>query len=328
MDQDAAAQRRKLGGVIFVTLTLIAWSSVPLFLKYFASHIDAWTANGWRYGVSAVLWGPVLIFLALRKKLPPGLWRAAVVPSLFNCLGQSCFAWAPYFIDPGLMTFVLRFQILFVTAGAYLLFPTERVVIRSVGFWVGIAIVFLGATGVLLMGHEPPRGATFKGVLLALGGGILFAGYSLSVRYYMHRTNPIIAFSAISVYTSLVLALVMVLFARSHGMETLNLTGSQFALLIVSALVGIAFSHAMYYAGLIRLGVAVTSGIVLLQPILTATASYFIFREHMTVGQWLCGLGSLFGAGILLSAQHRATRTPVAPIPPLPCVAPLFTKSA
>ncbi len=53
------ATGRTATGAMTVTLTLIGWSSVPLFLRYFADSIDAWTSNGWRYGVSALLWAPV-----------------------------------------------------------------------------------------------------------------------------------------------------------------------------------------------------------------------------------------------------------------------------
>ncbi len=33
-------------GVSCVLATLLSWSAVPLFLFYFARHIDVWTSNG------------------------------------------------------------------------------------------------------------------------------------------------------------------------------------------------------------------------------------------------------------------------------------------
>lgn len=254
-------------GVVLILLTLVSWASVPLFLRYFADYIDGWTANGWRYGISAVFWLPFLVVGRIRRTLPRGLWAAAIVPSAFNGVAQSMFAWAPYFIEPGLMTFLLRFQIVFVTLGAYLLFPSERALLRTRTFWVGLAIVFVGAVGVLLAGKEPPRGATAIGVFLGLFSGILFAGYALSVRYYMEKIHPILAFSAISLYTAAVLVALMVTLGKSRGLGITALTSNQLQLLVLSAFVGIAFAHAMYYAGIVRLGVAVSSGIILLQPI-------------------------------------------------------------
>ncbi len=48
-------------GTLTITLTLLGWSSVPLFLRHFVDLIDPWTSNGWRYGFSALLWAPVLV---------------------------------------------------------------------------------------------------------------------------------------------------------------------------------------------------------------------------------------------------------------------------
>ena len=88
-------------GVLTVVLTLTGWSSIPLFLRYFADSIDLWTSNGWRYGFSALVWAPVLIIAALRIGLPKGLWRKsswnqltanALVPdSLTDLGGGACF---------------------------------------------------------------------------------------------------------------------------------------------------------------------------------------------------------------------------------------------
>ncbi|MHC4385308.1 MAG: hypothetical protein ACYS0J_21120, partial [Planctomycetota bacterium] len=114
------ATGRTATGAMTVTLTLIGWSSVPLFLRYFADSIDAWTSNGWRYGVSALLWAPVLVIFACRRRLPAGLWRAAIVPSVINSCSQVIFCYAHYKIDPGLLTFGLRSQMIFAAVGAYL----------------------------------------------------------------------------------------------------------------------------------------------------------------------------------------------------------------
>ena len=61
---------------------------MPVFLKYFTDFIDAWTANGVRYGFSALILAPYLL-LNLRQ-VPPGtnIWRDALVPSIVNMVGQ------------------------------------------------------------------------------------------------------------------------------------------------------------------------------------------------------------------------------------------------
>jgi drug/metabolite transporter (DMT)-like permease len=373
-------------GVTTVILTLVGWSSVPLFLRHFADSIDAWTSNGWRYGFSALVWLPVLLAAAWMRTLPHGLFRAALVPSIVNALGQTCFAWAHYRIDPALLTFGLRTQLLFVAIGAYLLFPKERAIIRTRSYLLGAALLIAGVAGVMLLDggsdtpsrHEraladstslpegggegvggtdrtdgdlhpltsPPlqggggsdgsapgadtamRGtlrARVEGIALALASGLLFACYGLSVRKWMDGVNSVLAFAAICQYTAIVMVALMVVLGVRGGLTALDLAPDQFMWLLISALIGIAIGHVFYYFSIARLGVAVTAGVLQLQPFLVAVASLAIFGELLSLGQWTAGLVAVAGAMLMLSVQWRAGRAarrrtreePIAaPIPP------------
>lgn len=298
----------RAGGGIYIVLTLVAWSAVPLFLKYFTDYIDGWTANGWRYGVAAFFWLPVLLVGWMRGRLPRGLWRAAIVPSVVNCIGQSCFAWAPYYIDPALLTFMLRFQVIFVAFGAFMLFPSERRILRSPHYWCAVVVVFAGSLGAGLLGAELPRGATALGIILAVAAGLFFAGYSLSVRYYMNGVRPVVAFAAISQYTAAGLIAIMLVAGERRGLAVVTLTQVQWAMLLGSALVGIAFAHVFYYTAIGRLGVVVSAGVILLQPFLTGAGSYFMFGERLTVAQWVAGVLAVGGAIVMLRAQQHLGR--------------------
>ena len=299
-------------GAVFIALTLIGWSSVPLFLKYFTSpehYIDGWTANGWRYGVAALIWAPVLLVFAGRRKLPRSLWRAALVPSLLNCLGQVCFAWAPYYIGPGLQSFLIRFQIIVVTLGAYLLFPSERRIMRTWRYWIGLAVVFGGTAGTSLLGRELPDGGTAFGIALGIISGLLFGGYALAVRYYMHGVNPIVSFGTISQYTAGGMIVLMLILADSHGAAPLSLPSFDLWILVASGVVGIALGHVFYFASIARLGVTVAAGVMLVAPFLTGTASVFLYNEHLTAAQWMSGIAALVGAAAVLRVRRSSPPT-------------------
>jgi drug/metabolite transporter (DMT)-like permease len=302
---DARSLRGTAGGAVFVTLTLLGWSSVPLFLKYFTGYIDAWTANGWRYGLSALFWSPVIIAGVSRGMLPGRIWLAALVPSVVNCAGQCCFAWTPYYIDPGLLTFILRFQIIFIAVGAFLLFPTERRILRSRSYWCAVLVVFGGSLGTCLLGTELPRGATAFGIVLAILAGLFFAGYSLSVRYFMHDIRPVTAFAIISTYTAAGLVAIMAVVGERRGFAVTSFTEFQWSMLVTSAFVGIAFAHVFYYASIARLGVAVSAGVIMLQPFITGVASYFLFEERLTAAQWASGVAAVGGAVVMLRVHQR-----------------------
>ena len=299
---------RTATGALTVTLTLVGWSSIPLFLFFFSHQIDAWTSNGWRYGFAALLWAPVLVVGALRRRLPAGLWRAAIVPSIVNCVGQVTFTWAHYMIEPGLLSFGLRSHMLFAAIGAYVMFAAERRVIRSPLYLLGVAAVMVGTAIAVLKGRHPLDGAQINGIMLAVVSGALFAGYALAVRRYMSNYGAVIAFAAISQYTAAVLVVLMLVLGRHTGMEVLEMSARDIALLLISAVVGIALGHVFYYMSIARLGVAVSTGVLQLHPFGVAVASYYVFDEALTGVQWASGVVAVMGAVLMLGVQARMTR--------------------
>jgi drug/metabolite transporter (DMT)-like permease len=306
----ASAQARPLSpttGVVTVLVTLIGWSSIPLFIKHFSHAIDPWTSNGWRYGFSALIWLPVVLVAGRRGTLPAGLWKAALVPAMFNTAGQVAFAWGFYKIEPGLMTFGMRTQIAFIAVGAFALFPAERPVIRSPWYLLGLLMVASGAAGTILLG-QPLQGTTTVGVVLAVSSGLLFASYALGVRKFMTGMNPVLAFAAISQYTAGVIVVLMLALGERHGMTALDLSRGQLGLLLLSSVIGIALGHVFYYISIARLGVAVSSGVMQLQPFIVAVASYFLFGEVLRAGQWLSGCMAVMGAVMMLAVQQRMAR--------------------
>ncbi len=203
-------------GILTIVMALLGWSSIPLFLRHFAESIDPWTSNGWRYGFSALLWAPVLVVGAARGTLPRGLWRAAFWPAVINAVSQTLFCWAHYKIDPGLLSFGLRANIVFSTIGAALFFAAERRVIRTPAYITGLLMVVGGTLGTMLLGPSLPKGATLVGVLLAVSSGAGFAGYALAVRHWMHKVPAIPSFAAISLLSAIPMLGLMLSIGDTH----------------------------------------------------------------------------------------------------------------
>ena len=294
-----------IGAVIF---TLLGWSSVPLFIREFSHEIDPWTANGWRYGVSAILWLPVIFMGLARRNLPRGLWVKSIVPGLFNALGQVCFTHTFYKISPGLATFGMRTQIVFVATGAALMFPAERRILRSPAFIVGLIMVMGGAMSIMFLGeNHQSLEARGWGLALAIGAGALFACYGLSVRKFMEGVPSLTAFAAISQLTAALMVGLMLVLGERHGATALDLTPWRFALLLFSGIIGIAIGHVAYYYSIAKLGVMISSSVIQLQPLVVATASAFIFKELLTPLQWTAGLVALSGAALILFTQSSKT---------------------
>jgi drug/metabolite transporter (DMT)-like permease len=318
MSQDRSEQGGGAGlGVVTILLTLAGWTSIPLFLKHFAGAIDPWTANGWRYGISALLWLPPLLWSARRGTLPPGLWRAALWPSLWNIIAQIGFGMAPYYVSPGLMTFSLRVNIVVLTIGSALLFAAERRVIRHPAFLAGLLLVVGGAAMTVVLQPGGLGGGTGLGVGLAVMSGVLYAFYALAVRRSMMGMHPLTAFAAVNQLTGLGLVGCMLAFGHSKatgvwnaGADVLAMAAGQFGLLAISAVVGIGLGHTFFFLSISRLGLAVASAVVQLQPITVSIASMALFGDRLTAWQWVFGLLAIVGAGLILWTQSRVTSTP------------------
>lgn len=302
--------RSRLAGTFFLVLTLAGWASSPLFLKYFVDYIDAWTSNGWRYAIAAVFWLPILIRRRGSAGFLRGLSRAAIWPAVFNSLGQCAFAWTLYLeVDPGLMAFLLRVQIISVTVGAFLLFADERVLIRHRNYWLGLLLVVGGTAGTIFLGHQLPAGTSVLGVAMGLSSGAMFGCYGVAVRACMRRYSPMSSFAMISLYTAAAMVALMVIFGQDHGAVAWQLSGLQMLMLFISAMAGIALGHVFYYASIVRLGLAAVSVSLLMHPFVTAVMSWLLYAERLTVLQWFSGAAGVLGAMLVLRTQGRLQAT-------------------
>lgn len=292
-------------GITTVLLTLGGWTIVPILIKEFVTDVDGWTQNGWRYGIAALIWLPLLLWKKAKKTWKRGLFRAAAVPGAINACAQVCFTMAFYQIDPGLVAFGLRAQIVAVTLGAAIMFPSERSVIKTRGFLIGMVLLMGGTFTTIALSGEFGEKAGTLGIVLAMMAGVGFAGYALSVRKCMQGFGAMESFAAISQYTAGAMIILMLVFGKEMGATVLDMELPRFGLFALSAVIGIAAGHVLYYISIERLGVTVSSGVIQLQPFTVAALSFFWFGEKLTIVQWVFGVVAVAGAITMIVVQHR-----------------------
>lgn len=304
----SARARIDVRGLAYIVATLLGWSSVLLFLRALHQDIDAWAANGWRYGLCALLFFPYQLSLSLRGRSSPGVWRKAILPTVFNSLGQICFGFSIYYIKPGLAGFLLRVSLITSTAGALTLFADERRLARSGLFWLGLGCVAIGSLATIFLSETPIAGRQLTGVLMGAGAGAFFGLYGVAVRANMRHVSSMQSFSTICTLTAAVMLVCMVAFGEGAGAPVLLLSPLHMFYLVASALIGIAMGHLFYFASIKRLGVAVAGAIVQIAPFITATFSYVLFNEALTGWQWVGGAIMLTGGYALLRAEQTRPR--------------------
>lgn len=287
-------------------VTIFSWSTVPLFLKFFTCYIDAWTANGIRYPFAALMLLPWVVQFYFKGQLTARVLRQAILPAVINFLGQVLWAWAPYFVDPGLLAFTVRLSAVWSVLGSFILFADERTLIKSRRFWVGLALSLCGFFFMITAGKSLPSGSKLTGILISLLYSIFGALYGLTVRRNMQAFDSRLSFGIIALYTALG-TFVLMLFAGNYSVVW-QLSPFLIFMILLSAIIGIAIAHVFYYVAVKRIGVAIASSFNLISAFLTAVFSWILFQEILNAVQWVAGLLIISGAMLLLWAQEKVKK--------------------
>lgn len=290
-------------GTLVLVAAVFCWSLIPPMLKALTPYIDAWTTNGIRYPFSALLLLLPLWFEYRRGRIDPRIYKMALVPTAFNIVAQVTWALVPYYLDATRMGFFVRISVVFSIFGGFLCFPEERRLLSSAWFWLGVLGSAVGITIMSFGGEDLPQGASLIGILLALGCGATYGSYAVAVRYILQGARPWVAFPIISAYTSL--GLLVMMFTQGKPSQLLDLTLGMWAFLLLSAAIGVAVAHTLYYMAIERLGVAISSSTQLVAPFLTSYWCYLSFGETITLMQWIGGIVLFVGGVLLILSQTR-----------------------
>lgn len=278
----------------------LCWGIVPVLLKYLTRDIpDGFTTNAVRYPLATLLYLPWLI----RGFKQPGLrrfWIAALVPALVNLVAQTLWAWVPYYMDAGLLSFLFQLWTVIGVLAAFWLLPDERWLARSRQFWAGALLAFGGFVLLSIIGLQSNGRTTVLGVVLLGVCTVTYGLYGVTVRQVMGRLNPLMVFGVISLYTSIGVLAVAPL---GDSGALLELSARGWGVLVVSAAVGIGIAHGLYYIAVQRLGVVITSVTLVGVPLVTIAASHSLFGETFTPAMW--GAGAVLLAGAILALWSR-----------------------
>ncbi len=291
--------------VFALLFSVFCSSTVPLFLKYFTPYLDAWTVNGYRYGVVLLVMLPIIVKLAYDGKYTAYMWKMALIPAAFNFLQQIAWAWAPYYIDPGLIGFLVKTTVAWSIIGSFFLFSDERFLLREFRFWLGLVISLLGFAGLSYYGNHITLSGTFFGVLLVLISSLFMAMYGLAVKRYFNETNALISFSVIAFYTGM--GTVALMFILGQPAKFMIIPYKIRILVAVSAFIGINLAHVLFYVSLRFLGVMISYSISLFSAFFTAVLSYLLYNETLRFFQWIAGSMIIFGGLIIIASKNRKT---------------------
>ncbi len=291
-----------ISGAAFLMANILCWSSVPVFLRYLTGSVDAWTANGFRFPLSAALYWPVLWIAWRSGDLDRETFRRCIVPSLLALSGQILWGMAPYYLPAGTIAFFMRFSLVFALSGSMFLFQDERRLLTLPHFYLGLA---LSIGGFIVMSISKVRfdsAVTLTGIGIILFCGVFMGLYGVSVRFFLRGIHPLIGFGIVSHYASV--GILIAMFAAGDYSQLLHVSGVDWVVMVASSVLGIALGHYFLYSAVSRLGAAVTSGAQTLTPFLTMLLATLFLHETMSLLEWCAGLTMVAGAAVLLYAQN------------------------
>ncbi len=291
-----------LSGVAFLLGNILCWSAVPVLLRHLAGTMDAWTANGFRYPLAAILYWPILLVAWKSKRLDVQMLGRCVVPSLLAFVAQIFWALAPYYLPANAIGFFVRFSLVWSLIAAMLLFPDERKLLKLPQFYAGLGLLIVGFLLLSVSKMQFDEEVTTAGIVIILLCSFFFGLYAVSVRYFLRGMNSMVSFGIVCQFVSIGTFLAML--ALGQYTELRQLSGQNWALLVISSILGIALGHHFLYSAVTRLGAAVTSGAQTLAPFLTMLLAATFLGERMSPLEWCGGVMMIVGAAQLLYAQN------------------------
>ena len=121
---------------------------------------------------------------------------------------------------------------------------------------------------------------TGAGIVIILLCGFFFGLYAVSVRYFLGGINSMVSFGVVCQFVSIGTFVAMLCFGEYSQLR--EISGQNWGLLVISAILGIALGHHFLYSAVTRLGAAVTSGAQTLAPFLTILlAATFLGESHV-----------------------------------------------
>jgi drug/metabolite transporter (DMT)-like permease len=283
--------------------TVVFWAAGPIFIEYLTEYLDAWMQNLLRYAVASLFWLPFLLYAGRKGEIDRKLWRRAIWPAVANIAMQCCWAGAFYYIDPAFMVLLTKSSLIWIAAFSFIFFADERALVKSKRFWLGLLLSLIGVVGVIVNKEDFGAKKTATGIALALGSGLAWAIYAVSVRAAFKNTDSRRSFAVISAYTVAGLFVLALAFGKFD--QCRNLGAWQWGCLVVSAITGISLGHVLYYSAIRRIGVTIPSLVLLSQPFIVLVISHLRFGESLTGIQILCGVILVVGCGLAIWAQQH-----------------------
>jgi len=288
---------------------LLCWSFVPLVIRFLSSYYSALFQVLFRYlAALIVLWCFTVAALGLKRlgaEMPRlfSLWPKLLLIAVANYGFQLTFTLSLYLLYPGLVTLVSQSLVLFSVFLAALMFPDERSTLGSALFLAGVAAAVIGVV-MTIVGSASFASVRFSlGIVIVLASALFWALTGAMIRKWLGGLSTSVALSSVFTVVAVLFFLTYLIFYRALPVP--SAPAVIWALLVLSGLIGVGVGYYLYFRSVGILGLALSSSLSLLIPLLVGAASFFLFREILTWIQLAGGVILLTGCYLVIRARFR-----------------------
>jgi len=226
-----------------------------------------------------------------------------LIIALANYGFQFTFTLSIYLLYPGLATLVNQSLILFSVFLAALMFPDERSTLKSALFLVGVLAAIAGVVTTIVGSSSFGTVRFSLGIVVVLASALFWALLGALIRKWLGGVSTCYALS--SVFTIVTLLFLMTYLVACRGLPVPRAPVGIWFFLAVSGLIGLGIGHSLFYRSVGVLGLALSSSLALLIPLLVGVASFFLFREKLTWVQLVGGASLLAGCHLVIRTRFR-----------------------
>jgi len=299
-----------LPATLVLLFFVLCWATTPLFVyKFSLEKVPVWDQNAYRYVIIMfLLWPAVWINKSLARKdrqikvfsLP--LWRQALLPTVFAVIAQVFFTWSLYYTKPGMMNILSKQYIVWISLMGMIFFADERALMRSAVFWIGMLCAIAGTVGVVVFDDTVYMTGDIIGVIFIVIFALGWACYGMTIKSYIRQADPVAGCTIVMTCTTVVI--VAMSFLWGTPMAVTRISGFVWFLMVTSAILNLFIPALGLYWVTSRLGITITQTATLATSFFTAFFSWVIFKESLTLWQWISGFILISGAIMVLWTQQ------------------------
>jgi drug/metabolite transporter (DMT)-like permease len=285
-------------GTFAVMGVVASWALGPLAVRFFSSLMDPWLQNALRYSSAMLFLLPFLLFALRKEKVAGKYWFYAFIIAVTVVAMQSCWTSSLYYINPGFSSLLGRMSLFWICLLSFIFFPNERGIFKSFKFWLGMLFGITGVIGVIGFGKDFSLDMCWTGILLVLASSLLWAGYSVSVKYFFNKLNSSIAFGMISLCSVPIFWIIALLFSDFSVLPSLSPT--ILIMIAGSGIICISIAHTLYHLSTKRLGLVIPVLVLSANPFMVLMLSHIIFGETINLYQIISGVILITGSVLAL----------------------------